>query len=43
MTLDITIQELRLDLSRIGFVFGDGTIQRFLIRHDMNAQKRLAT
>ena len=40
-TPDITIQELRHELSGMGLAFGYGTIQRFLIRHDMTRKKRL--
>jgi transposase len=41
---DITIEELRRALADrgLGFGFGYGTIQRFLIRHDMTRKKRLA-
>lgn len=42
-TPDITIQELRRELSGMGLAFGYGTIQRFLIRHDMTRKKRLGT
>ena len=38
-TPDITIRELRLELSRMGLAFGYGTIQRFLIRHGMTRKK----
>ena len=38
---DITIQELRYELSKTGVSFGYGTVQRFLIRHDMTRKKRL--
>ena len=41
-TPDLTIQELRHEMSRAGLSFGYGTIQRFLIRHDMTRKKRLA-
>ena len=40
-TPDITIQELRHELFGMGLAFGYGTIQRFLIRHDMTRKKRL--
>ena len=40
-TPDLTIQELRLELCGMGLTFGYGTIQRFLIRHDMTRKKRL--
>ena len=36
---DITIQELRHKLAETGLAFGYGTIQRFLIRHDMTRKK----
>ncbi|MEM6660962.1 MAG: IS630 family transposase [Pseudomonadota bacterium] len=39
-TPDLTIQELRLGLCGMGLTFGYGTIQRFLIRHDMTPQKK---
>ncbi len=42
-TPDITIQELRRELSGMGLAFGYGTIQRFLIRHGMTRKKRLGT
>ena len=39
----MTIQELRRELSGMDLTFGYGTIQRFLIRHDMTRKKRLGT
>lgn len=42
-TPDMTIQELRRELSGMDLTFGYGTIQRFLIRHDMTRKKRLGT
>ena len=42
-TPDITIQELRRNLAAVGLAFGYGTIQRFLLRHDMTRKKRLLT
>lgn len=42
-TPDITIQELRQELSTMGLAFGYGTIQRFLIRHNLTRKKRLGT
>jgi len=41
-TPDITIEELRRALADRGLAFGYGTLQRFLIRHDMTRKKRLA-
>ncbi len=40
-TPDITIQELRQSLATKDLAFGYGTLQRFLIRHDMTRKKRL--
>lgn len=39
-TPDITLEELRRTLARAGLCFGYGTLQRFLIRHDMTRKKR---
>ena len=38
---DITIQELRHELSGMDLAFGYGTILRFPIRHDMTRKKKL--
>ena len=38
-TPDITIQDLRQDLASRGLHFGYGTIQRFLVRHQMTRKK----
>jgi hypothetical protein len=36
---DITIEELRRGLAQKGLVFGEGTIRRFLVRHDITRKK----
>ena len=37
----ITIEELRREVSSMDLAFGYGTLQRFLIRHDMTPEERL--
>ena len=39
-TPDLTIEEIRRVLSERGYVFGFGTIQRFLQRHAITRKKR---
>ena len=40
---DATIEEVRVSLTKQGFVFGFGTIQRFFARHAITRKKRLRT
>jgi transposase len=40
---DATIEEVRANLAKQGFVFGFGTIQRFFARHGVTRKKRLRT
>jgi transposase len=42
-TPDITIEELRRSLAKLGLVFGFGTIQRFFTRHAITRKKRRRT
>ena len=42
-TPDLTINELRARLAKIGLSFGFGTIQRFFRRHAITRKKRLRT
>ena len=37
---DITIEELRRGLAQKELVFGESTIRRFLVRHDITRKKR---
>lgn len=39
-TPDITIEELRQSLAKLGLAFGFGTIQRFFVRHAITRKKR---
>jgi transposase len=39
-TPDITLEELRRQLTGQGLVFGDGTVRRFLKRHRITRKKR---
>jgi transposase len=42
-TTDITLGELRRQLAKMGLVFGDGTVRRFLKRHKITRKKRPPT
>lgn len=42
-TPDITLEELRGQLANRGLIFGDGTVRRFLARHNITRKKRPRT
>jgi transposase len=42
-TPDAVIEELRRSLAQKGLIFGEGTLRRFLARHDITRKKRPRT
>jgi len=42
-TPDAVIEELRRSLAQKGLIFGEGTVRRFLARHDITRKKRPRT
>lgn len=42
-TPDVVIEELRRSLAQKGLIFGEGTVRRFLARHDITRKKRPRT